>query len=72
VLGAFVLALVCGLLWWFFPAVRGWLLAVVGVWWALTLAVQLALGHRGSCLVRRTLRWFFGPAGGLLDPFEGA
>ena len=34
------------------------------------LLVQLALGHRGRCLVRRTVRWSIGSVGALLDPFD--
>ena len=32
--------------------------------------VQTAAGHRGWCWVRRVVRWFFGPIGALLDPFD--
>jgi hypothetical protein len=52
------------------PGVRTWLLAVLGSWWVVTALVQLALGHRGVCALRRTQRWFFGPAGALVDPFD--
>jgi hypothetical protein len=69
--GAVVLLVVIGLLWWLLPGARIWVLAVLGSWWILTGAVQLALGHRGRCALRRTQRWFFGPAGALLDPFDG-
>ncbi|MET0740161.1 MAG: hypothetical protein ABWZ26_01245 [Candidatus Nanopelagicales bacterium] len=34
------------------------------------LVVQLALGHRGWCLIRRTVRWSIGSVGALLDPFD--
>jgi hypothetical protein len=33
-------------------------------------AVQTAAGHRGWCWVRRVGRWYFGPIGALLDPFD--
>jgi hypothetical protein len=69
--GAVVLALLAGAVWWFAPGVRAWVVAVLGCWWLAVGGVQLALGHRGRCLVRRTGRWFFGPVGALLDPFDG-
>jgi len=69
--GAIVLGVIAGLLWWFAAGLRPWVIAVLGVWYTTTLLVQLGLGHRGTCLLRRTGRWFFGPAGALLDPFDG-
>jgi hypothetical protein len=69
--GAVVLAVLGGLLWWFATGLRPWIVAVLGTWYLVVLLVQLALGHRGSCLLRRTGRWFFGPVGALLDPFDG-
>ena len=69
--GAVVLVLLVGLLGWFVAGLRPWIVAVLGVWWVATLLVQLALGHRGTCALRRTGRWFFGPVGALLDPFDG-
>lgn len=68
--GAVVLALVCAALWTWLPVTRPWLPVVLGTWYVVVLAVQAALGHRGTCLVRRTGRWYFGPAGALLDPSE--
>lgn len=69
--GAVVLALVSGLVWWFAAGLRPWVVAVLGTWYVVVLLVQLGLGHRGGCLLRRTGRWFFGPVGALLDPFDG-
>ena len=66
-----VLLVLAGALWWFAPGLRLWVVAALGMWWLVTLTVQLALGHRGACLVRRTGRWFFGPVGALVDPFDG-
>ena len=70
-LGAAVLATVTGVAWWLLPPAHAWIVAVLGVWWVLTALTQLALGHRGGCWLRRTMRWYFGPAGALLDPFDG-
>jgi|GEM_PF-6589487 hypothetical protein len=65
-------------------AVAGVLLAVCGIWlpglfWAAVLllvagllasaAVQASLGHRGTCWAQRTIRWWLGPVGTLIDPF---
>ena len=69
-IGAVLVALVAAGLWTWLPGTRPWILAVLGLWWLLTLGVQAALGHRGRCLVRRTGRWMLGPAGALLDPFD--
>lgn len=68
--GAIVLALVVGLLWWLLPAWHTAVLVVLAGWVLVVLLVQLALGHRGGCLVRRTVRWFLGPVGALVDPFD--
>lgn len=68
--GAVILVAVSVAGWIWLPAVRVWLVAVLGSWWVVTGLVQLALGHRGSCALRRTMRWFFGPAGALVDPFD--
>jgi hypothetical protein len=68
--GAVVLLVIAGAVAWFAPGLRTWELAVLGLWWLATLLVQLALGHRATCLVRRTGRWFFGPVGALLDPVD--
>jgi hypothetical protein len=68
VLGGLVIALVCAALAWWVPAARPWIPLVLALWGALTLAVQAALGHRGRCLARRTVRWWLGPPGALLDP----
>jgi hypothetical protein len=68
VLGGLVIALVCAALAWWVPASRPWIPLVLALWGALTLAVQAALGHRGRCLARRTVRWWLGPPGALLDP----
>ncbi len=68
--GAVVLGLICAAAWIWLPGARPWLPVVLGTWYAVTLAIQVALGHRGSCMVRRAGRWFFGPAGALLDPSD--
>jgi hypothetical protein len=68
--GAVILAAASGAIWIWLPGARPWLLAVLGSWWLVTALVQLALGHRGTCALRRTMRWFVGPAGALVDPFD--
>jgi hypothetical protein len=68
--GAVILVAVSSAALWWLPAARGYVLAALGCWWVVTGLVQLALGHRGRCALRRTLRWFFGPAGALVDPFD--
>lgn len=69
--GAVVLVLVVGLLVWLLPdAAVPWIAAALAAWFAVVVLVQLALGHRGSCLWRRSVRWFLGPIGALLDPFD--
>ncbi len=68
VLGGVLVALVCGALAWWAPGARPWLALALPLWAAAVLGVQAALGHRGRCLARRTLRWWLGPPGALLDP----
>jgi hypothetical protein len=67
VLGAVVLAAVSTAIWVWLPGVRGALVAILVVWLVVTALVQLALGHRGRCALRRTVRWWLGPAGAMLD-----
>ena len=71
VLGAVVVGVVLALAWWWFPG--GWALALTALA-ALGLAVsavaQLAMGHRGRCWAERTVRWWLGPAGAMVDPFD--
>lgn len=56
--------------WWHVQDAYWWILVVLGAWYACVVLVQLALGHRRSCLWRRSLRWFLGPIGALIDPFD--
>jgi hypothetical protein len=44
------------------------LLLVAGL--AASAAAQAFLGHRGACWGQRTIRWWLGPVGTLLDPFD--
>ena len=69
--GAVALVVIVGAVAWFAPGLRPWAGAALGVWWLATFLVQLGLGHRGTCLIRRTGRWFFGPVGALVDPVDG-
>ena len=70
-LGAAVLVLVVLLLNWLLPdEARPWIALVLVAWFLVVLLTQLALGHRRSCLLRRSVRWFLGPVGALIDPFD--
>ena len=47
-----------------------WTIALLAVGLMFSATTQLLLGHRGMCFVWRTLRWWLGPIGSLLDPIE--
>ncbi|MCH9815534.1 MAG: hypothetical protein K0U64_03635 [Actinomycetia bacterium] len=55
---------------WLIPALLVWTLAILGLGLAFSAIVQLVLGHRGKCWFYRTLRWWLGPVGSFIDPFE--
>ena len=70
-LGAVVLVLAVLLLAWLLPdAALPWIAGVLLAWFLVVLLTQLALGHRRRCLLRRSVRWFLGPPGALIDPFD--
>ncbi len=69
-LGAVVLGVLIAVAWWLLPSAHAVIVAVLGLWWVVVGVVQVALGHRGRCALRRTVRWYFGPVGALLDPFD--
>lgn len=64
---------VLGVFWlegWLLPQAVPWTIALLAVGLAFSATTQLLLGHRGMCFVWRTLRWWLGPIGSLLDPIE--
>lgn len=70
-IGAGVLAVLLVLAWWLLPdtaAVVVTALALLGL--VVSAAIQAALGHRGRCWRARSWRWWLGPLGALLDPFD--
>lgn len=70
ILGIVVVIALLGLAAWLLPSAVGWLLALLGIGLLFSAATQFWLGHRGACLVWRTLRWWLGPIGSLVDPIE--
>jgi hypothetical protein len=55
---------------WLVPVLLPWTIAVLAVDLLVTAIVQLVLGHRGWCFLWRSLRWWLGPIGSLIDPIE--
>lgn len=70
ILGALLLAAVLGLELWQWPGAIPWTIGVAVVGLVVSGCAQFLLGHRGTCWLRRTLRWWLGPAGNLIDPVE--
>ena len=70
VFGIILIAAVAGLLWWLAPWLLPFLAAALILALGISLGVQLWLGHRGRCLRIRTVRWWLGPIGSLIDPME--
>lgn len=70
IIGAVALGLVIGASSVWFSAALPYLFGLILLGLLASFAVQLALGHRGRCLVNRTLRWWLGPIGSLIDPIE--
>lgn len=69
-IGALVVALGLGLEAWLWPAAVPWTVALLLAGLLLSALVQLLLGHRGACWLRRSVRWWLGPIGTLIDPIE--
>lgn len=65
-----LLLVVLGLEWWLLPALIGWTLGLLLLGLLVSAVIQLLLGHRGWCWMWRTLRWWLGPIGTLVDPLE--
>jgi hypothetical protein len=70
IVGGILVALAMAAAWWLFPPALPWLIGLVVVGLIFSAAAQLLSGHRGTCLLRRTLRWWLGPIGSLVDPIE--
>lgn len=70
ILGALLLAGVLGLEAWLWPAALPATLALIVFGLVVSAVAQLLLGHRGTCWLWRTLRWWLGPVGNLIDPVE--
>lgn len=71
VIGGLGLAAVLVVIWIWFPHGLFWgLLALVGAGLVVSGAAQAFLGHRGPCWTQRTLRWWLGPVGTLVDPLD--
>lgn len=69
-IGGLVLLVAVLVLYWLVPSWLPWTALVLAGWIAVVAFIQFGLGHRGRCLARRSLRWFLGPIGALLDPFD--
>ncbi len=71
VIGGAVLVIAIGVsITWLPTMVTSTLLIVMILALALSAACQAILGHRGRCWATRTVRWWLGPLGSLLDPFD--
>ena len=70
VFGGLVVAAILLIELWLIPSLLVWTLAVLGLGLVFSAIVQLVLGHRGMCWFYRTLRWWLGPVGSFIDPFE--
>lgn len=71
VIGALGLALVLIALWLWFPLGIFWgLLGLLALGLVASACAQAFLGHRGACWTQRTIRWWLGPVGALVDPLD--
>lgn len=68
IFGGIVLLLLLALEIWLLPGLVPWTVAAIAAGLAFSATAQFALGHRGACWAQRTLRWWLGPIGSLLDP----
>lgn len=55
---------------WLLPAALPWTIALLIMALIVSGLVQALLGHRGTCWLWRTLRWWLGPVGALVDPVD--
>lgn len=70
IFGGIILLTVLAIEAWLVPDWIVWTVAVALAGLAVSALAQFMLGHRGWCWLRRTLRWWLGPIGTLMDPFE--
>lgn len=70
IFGVVFVGLVAALLWWLLPWALSFLAAALVLGLGLSFGIQLWLGHRGACLRTRTLRWWLGPLGSIIDPLD--
>ncbi|MEI2717096.1 MAG: hypothetical protein V9E98_08890 [Candidatus Nanopelagicales bacterium] len=55
---------------WLLPALIPWTLGLLAIGLLVSAIIQFLLGHRGWCWLWRSLRWWLGPIGTLVDPIE--
>lgn len=55
---------------WIAPVLLSWTVGLLLIALVASALVQALLGHRGMCWLWRTLRWWLGPIGALVDPVE--
>lgn len=65
-----LIGIVLAVEWWLLPALIGWTVGLLLVGLLVSAVAQLLMGHRGWCWLWRTLRWWLGPIGTLVDPIE--
>lgn len=70
IFGGIILLIVLTLEAFLLPGLVVWTAAAIVAGLVLAALAQFARGHRGWCWLWRTLRWWLGPVGSLLDPFE--
>ncbi len=65
-----LIVVVIGLEAWLIPAAIPWTVGLLALALAVSALVQFLLGHRGTCWLWRTLRWWLGPVGAVIDPVD--
>jgi hypothetical protein len=70
VFGGIVIVIILLIELWLLPSFLVWTLAILVLGLIFSALVQLVTGHRGKCWFYRTLRWWLGPVGSFIDPFE--
>lgn len=70
VFATILVTIVLGVEVWLLPSFVPWTLGLLALGLLVSAIVQFLLGHRGTCWLWRTLRWWLGPIGTLVDPIE--
>lgn len=70
VLGALLIGALLWLEAWLLPPAVPWTIGLIVAGLVVSSVTQLLLGHRGTCWLWRSLRWWLGPVGNLVDPVE--